>query len=168
MVKYSRNSNLADSLGGITFGVDDDGNYGYKKAGADTVTPFKNAEAILSNVIFNCINSQNTIWGSTGTGVTIAKYEVPNDGTLKLICKYNYYRTANQNTANGNKQWHAIFINDKQILSTLSGDIVLIEPLTFDVKKGDVVEYRWYIQWTSGDAIYAVTVAILASLFFQK
>ena len=35
------NSNLADSLGGITFGVDADGNYGYKKAGADTVTPFK-------------------------------------------------------------------------------------------------------------------------------
>ena len=37
---YARNSNLADSLGGITFGVDDDGNYGYIKAGADTVTPF--------------------------------------------------------------------------------------------------------------------------------
>ena len=35
------NSYLADSLGGITFGVDDNGNYGYKKAGADTVTPFK-------------------------------------------------------------------------------------------------------------------------------
>lgn len=35
------NSDLADSLGGITFGVDADGNYGYIKAGADTVTPFK-------------------------------------------------------------------------------------------------------------------------------
>ena len=34
------NGNLVDSLGGITFGVDDDGNYGYIKAGADTVTPF--------------------------------------------------------------------------------------------------------------------------------
>ena len=29
------------SLGGIKFGVDSDGNYGYIKAGADTVTPFK-------------------------------------------------------------------------------------------------------------------------------
>ena len=34
------NGNLVDSLGGITFGVDADGNYGYIKAGADTVTPF--------------------------------------------------------------------------------------------------------------------------------
>lgn len=35
------NNNLTDSLGGITFGVDANGNYGYIKAGADTVTPFK-------------------------------------------------------------------------------------------------------------------------------
>ena len=35
------NGNLADSLGGMSFGVDADGNYGYIKAGADTVTPFK-------------------------------------------------------------------------------------------------------------------------------
>ena len=28
-------------MGGIKFGVDSDGNYGYIKAGADTVTPFK-------------------------------------------------------------------------------------------------------------------------------
>ena len=33
--------NLTDSLGGITFGMDANGNYGYIKAGADTVTPFK-------------------------------------------------------------------------------------------------------------------------------
>ena len=32
---------LNSSLGGIKFGVDSDGNYGYIKAGADTVTPFK-------------------------------------------------------------------------------------------------------------------------------
>lgn len=29
-----------ESLGGMTFGVDADGNYGYIKAGADTVIPF--------------------------------------------------------------------------------------------------------------------------------
>ena len=43
------NSDLADSLGGITFGVDADGNYGYIKAGADTVTPFKK-ETKLPNI----------------------------------------------------------------------------------------------------------------------
>ncbi len=35
------NHKLTDSLGGITFGVDSNGNYGYKTGGADTVTPFK-------------------------------------------------------------------------------------------------------------------------------
>lgn len=40
---------LNDKFGGITFGVDDDGNYGYIKAGADTVTPFKK-ETKLPNI----------------------------------------------------------------------------------------------------------------------
>ena len=31
---------LSSRLGGITFGIDADGNYGYKKVGADTVIPF--------------------------------------------------------------------------------------------------------------------------------
>ncbi len=35
---------LHTSLGGITFGVDAAGRYGYIKAGADTVTPFRNPE----------------------------------------------------------------------------------------------------------------------------
>ena len=44
-IKIPQNSNL----GGIRFGVDKDGNYGYKKVGADTVTPFKSGD---SNVYF--------------------------------------------------------------------------------------------------------------------
>lgn len=32
------------SLSEIKFGVDDDGNYGYYKAGADSVTPFKTGD----------------------------------------------------------------------------------------------------------------------------
>lgn len=34
-------------LGGIRFGVDDAGNYGYIKAGADTVTPFRNGAMMI-------------------------------------------------------------------------------------------------------------------------
>ena len=33
---------LNSSLGGLSFGIDADGNYGYYKDGADTVTPFRN------------------------------------------------------------------------------------------------------------------------------
>lgn len=44
-LNWSLNSNFESSLGGLTFGVDKNGNYGYKKVGADTVIPFKNAIA---------------------------------------------------------------------------------------------------------------------------
>ena len=35
-------NNVNDRLDGIRFGIDEDGNYGYYKVGADSVTPFKN------------------------------------------------------------------------------------------------------------------------------
>lgn len=37
---------LNSSFGGMTFGVDSNGNYGYIKAGADTVTPFNSGSSI--------------------------------------------------------------------------------------------------------------------------
>ena len=37
---------LNSSLGGLKFGVDSSGNYGYYKAGADSVTPFKTTKVI--------------------------------------------------------------------------------------------------------------------------
>lgn len=44
-LNWSLNSNLEEELssrlGGLRFGVDAEGNYGYKKVGADTVIPFK-------------------------------------------------------------------------------------------------------------------------------
>lgn len=44
-LNWSLNSNLEEELdsrlGGIRFGIDAEGNYGYKKMGADTVIPFK-------------------------------------------------------------------------------------------------------------------------------
>lgn len=49
------NSSLAD--GKIKFGIDVDGNYGYIKDGADTVTPFKNAIKLKQF----CQNSQMVI-----------------------------------------------------------------------------------------------------------
>ena len=48
-LNWSLNSNLEEELalelssrlGGLRFGIDADGNYGYKEVGADTVIPFK-------------------------------------------------------------------------------------------------------------------------------
>ncbi len=68
------NSNLADSLGGLTFGVDADGNPGYIKAGADTVTPFKTegtkiyGSASGSNTWTVNIKRNNPVLKLTGEG----------------------------------------------------------------------------------------------------
>lgn len=48
---------LMTSLGGMTFGVDAAGRYGYIKAGADTVTPFKNGAQIATfSPTWICVN----------------------------------------------------------------------------------------------------------------
>ena len=72
------NGNLADSLGGITFGVDDDGNYGYIKAGADTVTPFKSGSSLkkiqstaISDPIQNGVPNTSMIYDETAVAIFI-------------------------------------------------------------------------------------------------
>ncbi|MBD5498013.1 MAG: hypothetical protein HDR11_09670 [Lachnospiraceae bacterium] len=47
-------------LGGIRFGVDADGNYGYIKAGADTVTPFKK-DVALPNITARTTGTNSTL-----------------------------------------------------------------------------------------------------------
>lgn len=62
---------LKTSLGGMTFGVDAAGRYGYIKAGADTVTPFKShANVVHFSPGWNGTNS-NSFWigKNYGTGV---------------------------------------------------------------------------------------------------
>lgn len=54
-----------DALNGFKFGIDANGKYGYYKAGADTVTPFRNPtglaepEDVLENVIFSSALYEN-------------------------------------------------------------------------------------------------------------
>lgn len=54
------------------FGVDADGNYGYIKAGADTVTPFKSGNNISSHILLNTSNNiivpvSKDLYASKGT-----------------------------------------------------------------------------------------------------
>lgn len=55
-------SNVTLSFGGITFGIDADGNYGYKKEGEDTVIPFSSGKGFVTR-----INCQNTTGGGSWT-----------------------------------------------------------------------------------------------------
>lgn len=41
-----------DSLGGLQFGIDENGNYGYIKAGADSVTPFKSGVTLIDSDLY--------------------------------------------------------------------------------------------------------------------
>ncbi len=49
------NNNLTANLGGMTFGIDSNGNYGYIKAGADSVTPFRTDK--INSISFTCVLS---------------------------------------------------------------------------------------------------------------
>ena len=48
---------VSDSLGGLQFGIDENGNYGYIKAGADTVTPFSSGNYLTAE---NTDHTSNT------------------------------------------------------------------------------------------------------------
>ena len=51
-------------FGGLKFGVDSDGNYGYIKAGADTVTPFKSGDCSIQVFASNYNNNHSSIYGN--------------------------------------------------------------------------------------------------------
>lgn len=52
---------ISDAFGGVSFGVDADGNYGYIKAGADTVIPFKKG-GDLQNVKIDYLGFGTNYW----------------------------------------------------------------------------------------------------------
>lgn len=102
-------NNMADmhntfmtSLGGMTFGIDAAGRYGYIKAGADTVTPFKSGSAILvwsvyglsggitfkntGRVTFTVLNYVTA--GNVGVYGTTSPTDLLNNGHL-----YGYFKT---------------------------------------------------------------------------
>lgn len=54
-------NHVNDSLGGLQFGIDENGNYGYIKAGADTVTPFKSKPS-KTQTITNSVNNTSVVF----------------------------------------------------------------------------------------------------------
>ena len=164
----STQNELKTSLGGMTFGVDAAGRYGYIKAGADTVTPFKDMEAMLSDVGFSSQTVAKDYWNNTGTIQNQVSYKTPDDGILKIICTGTHWRFANLSDPHNNKQWHTIAINGNTVLNTLNGDAVLNTILTFDVEKNDTITYTYYVKWISGDETYSYVTSTLATLFVQK
>ena len=67
-------SDPTEGDGVITFGVDADGNYGYKKVGADTVTPFKSGSGGVTGFGSDYLQSLNV---SDTTSTSITRYRHP-------------------------------------------------------------------------------------------
>lgn len=75
---------LNNDLGGLKFGVDADGNYGYRKPGADTVTPF-------SNGIAEYIDGSIARKALSGSIASVSKsYTATSKGTLLVFCSFVY------------------------------------------------------------------------------
>lgn len=51
------------NFGGMAFGIDADGNYGYIKAGADTVIPFSTSD-LKDRCMFSSVNCASNMWES--------------------------------------------------------------------------------------------------------
>ena len=67
----------------FSFGVDSDGNYGYKKAGADTVTPFKTVGTRSSSIIAN--GTYTAISDINKDGYSSVTVAVPNNVQTKTV-----------------------------------------------------------------------------------
>ena len=73
-IKIPQNSNVKElesnvtlSFGGVTFGIDADGNYGYKKEGEDIVIPFSSNKGFVTRI--NCNNTTGGgNWVLSGSG----------------------------------------------------------------------------------------------------
>lgn len=101
------------ALNGFRFGIDDQGRYGYKKAGADTVTPFRNPTGnagqgdVLYGKTFSNASQENVAgtmtnrgaWSDTGTGrsnVTIPAGYHNGGGYVNGIGKWDAGRAQGQ------------------------------------------------------------------------
>ena len=120
-------------LGGIRFGVDDDGNYGYIKAGADTVTPFKK-ETKLPNI---------TVQAQIAVKYTESNYT----GSVRVFIPSGYKKIALSNASGTIES----FYNYGAIASNVNNNG------TFTIPAGATnFSIRLKNPWTSGD--YTITL----------
>lgn len=65
-----------NSFGGMKFGVDSDGNYGYIKAGADSVTPFSSGKALLQVTYYSSSSSFDGFITNVSNGYSTNKIKM--------------------------------------------------------------------------------------------
>ena len=112
------------SLGGMKFGIDSNGNYGYIKAGADTVIPF-NSDFEL---IFGKANNSH---GGGSASVTF-EYTATENTTLNIIATAFSYPS---------KSISCLKNNEEQAYTPLDGTNQIMARLyTVEVNTGDIIK----------------------------
>ena len=72
---------INSNMGGVRFGVDANGNYGYKKVGADTVIPFKRGAILIGTYNGNAtITYNNAPKGTTASNFLVDLSSIPTNG----------------------------------------------------------------------------------------
>lgn len=110
---------LEANLGGVKFGIDSEGNYGYIKAGADTVTPFNIIDSFTVNVDASSSNP-----GSDYCTTTISNLE--NYTTLTATIKstgysgYKSYKITSSDTTLASGKDSGDHIIDISLYSSIS------------------------------------------------
>ena len=121
-------------MGGLKFGVDSDGNYGYIKAGADTVIPFSSANFELVHTNFNATNIMDSSYTIPKSGNYLLVYQGTHNGIHTDLDGYNIKHNGVKNepflnSGGGNAQpvEYSIFLLTLHLFN--------------NTKKGDVISY---------------------------
>lgn len=115
---------LNSSLGGMKFGIDSNGNYGYIKAGADTVIPFKSD----FELIFGKANNSH---GGGSASVTF-EYTATENTTLNIIATAFSYPS---------KSISCLKNNEEQAYTPIDGTNQIMARLyTVEVNTGDIIK----------------------------
>lgn len=83
---------INNNMGGLRFGVDADGNYGYYKDGADTVTPFKSGgishiEMTVTDIGLDFTGLKNIAIVSSKAAMVYVTYEDGSTKTVNILAK---------------------------------------------------------------------------------
>ena len=99
-----------NDLGGVSFGIDNSGNYGYKKEGADTVYPFKSGGTYYFSEINENVSEINC---NFCPDIVVISYGIPNKYPICLIINFRDQIASNiwGNCVNGNCSYSVKYDN---------------------------------------------------------
>lgn len=142
---YCLNSNL----GGLRFGIDADGNYGYKKVGADTVTPFSSGASFARMYLGSTSQDYDPHYLPI---IKLAGNFIAKQSDTELLVTRDCNATIVlilYTEGGGSVHTSNLMVNNTVVLTALPGALIRTQDIT--LKKGDIVKSyqqsvkNWYV-----------------------